>query len=110
MKCFSAYKSSEFSIKQKQKGVRTCFHSSRNRHRQTPYKQQAKTVIPRRMVIQTDTTLAVHEYIYNTDERHVLLSCLLLKLAISFLRIKVKNALFIYKAIFPASFTKIRFL
>lgn len=63
MKCFSAYKSSEFSIKQKQKGVRTCFHSSRNRHRQTPYKQQAKTVIPRRMVIQTDTALAVHEYI-----------------------------------------------
>ncbi len=44
------------------------------------------------MVIQTDTALAVHEYIYNTDERHALLSCLLLKLAISFLRIKVKYA------------------
>lgn len=53
------------------------------------------------MVTQTGTKLAVHGYIYNTDERHVLLSCLFLKLAISFLRIKVKNALFI---------TKIRFL
>lgn len=63
MKYFSTYKSSEFSITQKQKGVRTCFHLSRNGHRQTPYKQQAKTVIPRRMVIQTDTALAVHEYI-----------------------------------------------
>lgn len=62
------------------------------------------------MVIQTGTKLAVHEYIYNTDERRVLLPCLFLKLAISFLRIKVKNALFIYKAVFPASFTKIRFL
>ncbi len=53
------------------------------------------------MVIQTDTALAVHESIYNTDECRVLLPCLLLKLAISFLRIKAKNALFI---------TKIRFL
>ena len=52
------------------------------------------------MVIQTDTALAVHEYIYNTDERHVLLPCLLLKLAISFLRIKVKNALQTYIKIF----------
>lgn len=58
------------------------------------------------MAIQTDTALAVHEYIYNTDERHVLLPCLLLKLAISFLRIKVKNALYINKAISPALYYK----
>lgn len=63
MKYFSAYKPPEFSINKNKKGVRTFFYSSRNRHRQTPYKQQAKTVIPRRMVIQTDTALAVHEYI-----------------------------------------------
>ena len=43
------------------------------------------------MVIQTGTKLAVHGYIYNTDERRVLLPCLFLKLAISFLRIKVKK-------------------
>lgn len=63
MKCFPLISPPNSALHKNKKGVRTCFHSSRNGHRQTPYKQQAKTVIPRRMVIQTDTALAVHEYI-----------------------------------------------
>lgn len=63
MKYFSAYKSSEFSITQKQKRREDLFSLVKKQASPNTYKQQAKTVIPRRMVIQTDTALAVHEYI-----------------------------------------------
>lgn len=101
MKYFSAYKSSEFSITQKQKRREDLFSLIKKRASPNTLQATSENNNPTPYGY-TDGYSTGCTRVYTIQMSVMFsLSCLFLKLAISFLRIKVKNALFI---------TKIRFL